>query len=444
MNAPTARAKVYRLPLRSKLLEWLEHNPQKVATEDQWEGMLNNLQSVRGEEIERAELSESIFLYRLGHSVRKGKPASIRKEYLISVAKSNLAACFPTIQSHLKHAFRPSLDVKIKTNQLPKRVEAKAKRFVEKAQTCYQHPSIGYWIVRTGYEDLATIAPNWIVLDHKGKMLLSHERHGGWFPTALEAFDEMHRAIRKRFDKFGSERPTTAFEEYTFLDGKNYQEWFICLPDWPLPYRDGHFQLDQLLIHIRTTERIDQDGKPLFMVEEIQSPWHADIRKNGSTTDENEVGQDDLVADAPFAKEWHELAIKAVIWLAIKQGYENIGFTTGKQQCERWYEMEGLMNLYDKDIPKCLKKIAKQYDCTNDWATIVTSRPAGKVHRKGNEWEVRDVRGKAISPLVKNKDVALFFLNSRSTPVKEKVLVLQVSPALNLTMKAGGIPLFGW
>lgn len=431
MNAPV-RAKTYNLPLRSKLLDWLEDTPQKMASPQQWQGMLNNLQNVRNEEIERAELTDFNFYY---------KPDfRIGKEELIEIAEGKLASCRPILKSYWKQAFRPSLDVKPVTDQLPKHVEKKAKRFVEKAQVCYQHPSIGYWIVRSGYEDIVTVAPNWIVLDHKGKMLNSC-----WFASALEALDAMHQSIRKTLNAYGQEQPIAWYDEYAFLGGNNYQEWFICLPKWPLPYRDGHFKLNQLLVHIRTTERIDHDGKPLLMVEEIQSPWHADIRKHGSTTDKNEVGKNDLVAAAPFAKEWHELAIKAVIALAVKQNCAQIGFTTGKQQCARWWNMKGLMNLYDFDIPKCLKKIAAQYDCVNDWATIATRKPIGKVRRTPEgEWIVQDANKAAITPPVKSKDVALRFLNDRSTPVKEQIRVLQVSDKLKHAMMTGAIPLFGW
>jgi len=431
MNAPV-HAKAYNLPLRSKLLDWLESTPQKVASPQQWQGMLNNLKNVRNEEIERAELSDFDFYY---------KPDfRIGKEEIIEIAQCKLASCRPTLSSYWNQVFRPSLDMKTITDQLPKRVEAKAKRFVEKAQVCYQHPSIGYWIIKSGYEDIVTVAPNWIVLDHKGKMLNSC-----WFPSALEAFDAMHQAIRKTLHGYGQEQPIACYDEYAFLGGKNYQEWFICLPKWPLPYRDGHFKLNQLLVHIRTTERIDHDGRPLLMVEEIQSPWHADIRKHGSTIVKAEVGKNDLVADAPFGKEWHELAIKAVIALAVKQNCAHIGFTTGKQQCERWWNMKGLLNLYDIDIPKCLKKIAAQYDCTNEWTTIVTRKPIGKVRRTPQgEWIVQDANKIEITPAVKSKDVALFYLNDRSTPVKEQIRVLQVSDKLKHAMTAGEIPLFGW
>lgn len=102
------------------------------------------------------------------------------------------------------------------------------------------------------------------------------------------------------------------------------------------------------------------------------------------------------------------------------------------------------MNLYDLDIPKCLKKIAAQYDCANDWTTIVTRKPICKVRRtpKG-EWIVQDASKAAIAAPVKSKDVALHYLNVRSTPVKEQIR-LQVSSALKRAMSAGEIPLFGW
>jgi len=182
------------------------------------------------------------------------------------------------------------------------------------------------------------------------------------------------------------------------------------------------------------------------MVEEIQSPWHADIREHGSYTEESELEDDEeLIADAPFGKEWHELAIKTAIWLAVKNGHKHIGFTTGKQQCARWGELDGLMNLYDNDIPKTLKKIASQYDCANDWATISTRRPDGKIYyERPHGWVVKDTNHNPLTPPLKNKDVALFFLNQRGSMVKEPIRLLQISPDLKRAMYAGNIPLFGW
>ncbi|CAG1003358.1 hypothetical protein MTYP_03086 [Methylophilaceae bacterium] len=46
MNS-AVRTKAYHLPLRSKLLDWIESCPQNVATAQQWYGMINNLKGVR-------------------------------------------------------------------------------------------------------------------------------------------------------------------------------------------------------------------------------------------------------------------------------------------------------------------------------------------------------------------------------------------------------------
>lgn len=440
----------YKLPLYSKLIDWLENCPQKSASCTQWDGMLNNLQSVRKEEIERSGLYKSLFT-QPDHYGNLPLPLfeKLSKEQLLAIAKPWLGKCFPTIHSHWKHTFLPTLNVKTEPEKRPARVEPRARPFVEKAQTCYQHPSLGFWIIRTGYEDLATGAPNWIVLDHKGKMVRSHPKHRGWFPTAVEAFDEMHSVIRSRFADFGKQHHSTRFDQYTFLGGNNYQEWFVCLPEWPDSYTDSHFDLEQLLIHIRTTERVDHDGTPLMMVEEIQSPWHADFRTFTRMLEAGEIDEDDEdapnIPEAPFGKEWHELALKAVIWLAVKQGHERIGFTTGKQQCDRWGQLDGLMNLYDLDVPKTLKRIATKYECDNSWEVIVTRKPEGKIRYDRNTgWVVKNLKDQPITPPLINKDVALHFLSQRSNLVKESVRVLQISPKLKKTMIEGEVPLFGW
>lgn len=432
-----AQAKQYPLQLRSKLYDWINEIRQERASPKQWIGMLSNLQGIRKEELDRTIVIETLLDCEDDEIVERSDICVLIEE--------QIAECQPTLISFWDTTFRPTLNVRNVIDKLPKYIEPEARKFVEKAQTCYQHPAMGYWIIRTGYEDLATTAPNWIVLNNQGKLVRSHTRHGGWFPNGLEAFDEMHRDMRLRFGKLGGEHPRTFFDQYTFLGGDNYQEWFICLPHWPLPYRDEHFYLNQLLVHIRTTERGDTEGNRLLMVEEIQCPWHADIHKHGCTTRRNEIGKDDKVADAPFGKEWHELAIKALISLAIHKGHTRLGFTTGQQQCERWWNMQGLMNLYDHDIPKCLSKIASQYECINGQATIATRKPLGKLaYDRNNGWIVQGQNRTPLSPPVNNKDVALFFMNERSTPVKEHIRLLEISPALKRAMLAGQVPLFGW
>lgn len=426
------------LEFQSSLLSWLEHHPQRKALASQWLGMMLNQQGIRQEEIERAGLPE--FLYPLRESNRR-----ITIDELIAIAASHLEACHPVIRTSRKLSFNPTLDLTTEPDERPEHFDERARPFIEMAQTCHRHPAMNYWIIRTAYEDLITVAPNWIVLDDSGNLVsdITHDRC--WFSTAVEAFDVLHHAVRSRFDGCGHVQPDNMFEQYSLPGGKNYQEWFVCLPDWPLPYIDSHFGLDRLLIHLRTTERTDIHGQPIFMVEEIQSPWHADGRSLGMSTNIDEIGNGEVAADAPFIHEWHELGIKVAICLAIRRGFDRIGFTTGDQQCNRWGNREGLRNLYDQDVPQCLRKIVRQFGCSLDVARIETRKPIADIrYARGEGWQLRNTQGRSISPSIWNKDIALFYLENQSPKIHDDIRTLKLSPRLVQDATAGKLPLFGW
>jgi hypothetical protein len=140
-------------------------------------------------------------------------------------------------------------------------------------------------------------------------------------------------------------------------------------------YRSSHFNQSNILAHMRVNDRT-VDGKPTLFVEEIQSDWHQAGRKKGYqgqkfdpisdadyqrglslqqrqvrgerlTLDESAELQDILnrhtatieaikVPDAPFKTSWHELTLKKAINEAATKGYDQIAFTTGATQAERY------------------------------------------------------------------------------------------------------------
>ena len=51
------------------------------------------------------------------------------------------------------------------------------------------------------------------------------------------------------------------------------------------------------------------------------------------------------VPDAPFAKNWHELAMKRMLKLAAEEGYDKIAWTKGEQQAERYNIGESVKNI---------------------------------------------------------------------------------------------------
>ena len=150
-------------------------------------------------------------------------------------------------------------------------------------------------------------------------------------------------------------------------------------------FQSSHFDQPNILAHLRVNDRT-VDGKKTLFVEEIQSDWHQAGRKKGYQVDKavldrqfdklaNEyqnvvqrraetIGipefadeynalqkeevrliaemnrihdqQSGVVPDAPFKTSWHELSLKRAIQEAAEKGYDQIAFTTGKTQAERY------------------------------------------------------------------------------------------------------------
>ena len=176
------------------------------------------------------------------------------------------------------------------------------------------------------------------------------------------------------------------FEKYTIPGGENYREVLLTLPESGDVYRSSHFDQPNILAHMRVNDRT-VDGKRTMFIEEVQSDWHQAGRKQGYQ-DQNirsvseidreldsvvnelrsmpDVGyvpteqdwarhpeitarHEQLVAerslasqsktgvpDAPFKSTWDELTLKRAIKMASDEGYEQIAFTTGRTQADRY------------------------------------------------------------------------------------------------------------
>ncbi|MDO8547879.1 MAG: LPD38 domain-containing protein [Nitrospirales bacterium] len=142
----------------------------------------------------------------------------------------------------------------------------------------------------------------------------------------------------------------------------------------PSKFTSSHWDEENILAHIRYDTRTDAAGKRTLFIEEIQSDWHQKGREEGYTKDttgwtakslsEPEAGftsweihdaagnyitgivggseesairkAAEGVPQAPFSKSWHELALKRMLRLAADEGYDQLAWTTGRQQNERY------------------------------------------------------------------------------------------------------------
>jgi hypothetical protein len=124
----------------------------------------------------------------------------------------------------------------------------------------------------------------------------------------------------------------TQFSKYTLPGGENYREVLMTLPpkDGEQGYKSSHFKEANVIAHLRLNDRVDADGKRVLFVEELQSDWHQEGRKKGYGAGEASV------PDAPFKKNWHEMAFRRAVQLAVEEGYDKVAWTTGEQQADRY------------------------------------------------------------------------------------------------------------
>jgi hypothetical protein len=190
------------------------------------------------------------------------------------------------------------------------------------------------------------------------------------------------------------------YQKYSTPGGKNYREILLKLPEDYLnePYMTDHFGDEpNILAHIRVSDFNTPDGKKVLLVDEMQSDWHQAGRSEGyyspyaqrnldvdkrlyeyaqedkekakaameaaqaagdnpayeasrdkyldlvqrSMTLDTQIAKQKQelergVPEAPFKKNWHELAMKRVLDYAAGNGYDTVAITPGAEQAKRY------------------------------------------------------------------------------------------------------------
>lgn len=198
--------------------------------------------------------------------------------------------------------------------------------------------------------------------------------------------------------KHGINKPVEPWE-------KRYAK-FLGLQEGAEPYRSGHYNEKDIAAHVRYQETV-HDGKKAILWDEGQSDWANRGRESGylsleeiaaaekkvaeayraeadrieagdGTLSEPAFGPDDvrkqekrrlesMAPDMPFKSNWPELTFKAMLRKAAESGADYLMWPVGKYQAERYgraaegENASGLVDLYDKVIPKYVAKYIKKW-----------------------------------------------------------------------------------
>ena len=166
-------------------------------------------------------------------------------------------------------------------------------------------------------------------------------------------------------------------ETYTLPGGENYREILLKHPQGEFKGVPQHFGgAKNILASVRAKDRTGPNGEKILHIEELQSDWHQQGREHGYrppgqsellTGKPYRMGEDEYgikwsdgsvddagysenyarrlaeqgkltgkVPDAPFKKNWHEMALKKMIHHAAANGYDSIAITPGQEQADRY------------------------------------------------------------------------------------------------------------
>jgi hypothetical protein len=216
-------------------------------------------------------------------------------------------------------------------------------------------------------------------------------------------------------------------------------------------YSSSHWDENNVIAHLRFNERTDADGKRVMFIEEIQSDWHQEGRKEGYKNKENTAPEatqeqrdklsqelkewtesqgipfrsaDEIiprnqeqadwlkdwierwdetemggfpVPDAPFKKSWPMLAMKRAIQYAAENGFDRIAWANGKQQANR-YKLSSEVDSVDWKKSKGDKVVT--IDTKKGMQFVLTLDSDGNVYDSLGEARGEAFEGKHISEIV--------------------------------------------
>ena len=306
----------------------------------------------------------------------------------------------------------------------------------------------------------------WSLSVPHGRKKLAIPPVGRRFATGQEALVYGRALIGRmatRLSQEGFVGPTKGFNRFTRYSlpgGDNYTEWLISAPNLSDKYWGEHFDLPNIVAHVRTTERASPQGARLLVMEEIQSDWNQALREAIRLLQrphpiagdgDNVVDWDDdgeRPPDNPYLNHWLDAALRMMLLLAAHHGFSGISWLPGKLHAERfpWANAEGLATFYDLIVPSAIEKLAKAWGAQVGAAQFATLSRHYRVQKLAGKaaWRVFVVKtGEAAGDEFAEYDKAELFRRSMEISVLEDAGTLFLTDEMRADILRNGLPYLG-
>ncbi len=437
------------------------------ATEIEWSGILSWLGDVPESESILYELLE--FAAALDDRRPAEPPRPLPPIVHVDELLDFLAAeppCELVLQRHVSNEYVPQVHYEKQNRpaKLPPAVAVKGRREVRLLH--YRDRSFGIciWLHVEVDQGLFGRHHYWsLSVPHGSKKIASHPvAHR--FSTRQEAF-AYGRALVGRMaqrlakDGFiGRTQALNQFTRYSLPCGDNYSEWLITAPKLVNEYWGEHFDVPNIIAHVRTSERTSAQGTRLLVMEEIQSDWNQALREaiRQSQQDRRTEGgeevewDDDIEAppDNPYLNHWLDAALRMMLLLASHHGFSGLSWLAGMVHAERfpWANAEGLATFYDRFVPSAIEKLAKSWDARVGVALFPTLSRHYRVQKSPREaaWRVLNRKtGEFQGEVFNDADAAENYCRSLEIPVLEEANTLYLTQAIRADIQETGLPCLG-
>jgi hypothetical protein len=430
--------KYYRAPqsLYSHLQQSLQALPLQAATAQQWQGTIRNMPGIRQEELEWSGLQTTL--------------SNISAETVLSKQQILDAIDFRNIRLALSAEKIWGIDGGLSFREVAQRmphqaVYLAALKLDTRCQCVlrYVDDSHNY---RVGV--VKTLEPDhhmalnryWFALDPYGRAIRNSSNDSLFFPNSEVAKARADQHARDELNIKGGACFHTRFDHLTLYGGTNYREWLVTLPDYQRIFFGAHHFDHNVLAHLRTTTRLDTQGRKLLFIEEVQSDWHQNGQQNGY--DSSPWGK---VANAPFKKEWPVLAVKLMLIHASQNGFDGIAWADGSIQETRYTRaLQTIKRRYDLQIPQALRQLGKPFHARVERTTITIHDPWLNVVKQNNKWRVSDGTGKfETRDKYQSLEEAMQLIHRHCKTIELPVSMFIINDDLRWEIAERGLPLFG-
>lgn len=280
----------------------------------------------------------------------------------------------------------------------------------------------------------------WFALDPYGRAI--SPSHGSlYYSNSDDAIKAANQDAATHYrGRHSGYRFHTHYGHLTLYGGYDYREWTVNLSEYQRLFFGPHHYDHNVLVHIRTTTRVDIHGKRILFIEEVQSDWHQQGKRHGY--DNNPWGS---VANAPYKKEWPLLAAKLMLIRASQNGYDAIAWPRGEIQELRYgRKLPAISRRYDREIPSALNKLCRPFSAQVSTTCIETCEPWLNIIKENNKWGVQDGFGKfKTRTRYHSREAAMEVLYRHSRHIALEVPALFISSELRYHIATNGLPLFG-